>query len=131
MLQMGSIVNCVDNTGVIKVKVIQVLGYGVIRHAKIGDRVVVSVVKLNNKAIFLSDERKRKRFKKGSLHRGIILHTKSRFFRKDQTILWFKENALVLVDKNGVPIAKKINVGIPREVVSKYPGIASLCFKIF
>ena len=128
---MGSIVNCVDNTGVIKVKIIKVLGYNYQRHAKIGDRVVLTVLKINNKAVFLSDERKKKRFRKGTLHRGIILHTKSRFFRNDKTILWFKENALVIVDKNCVPVGKKINVGIPREVVSKYPGIASLCFKIF
>jgi len=46
-----SIVNCIDNTGVVNVKIIKIFGHSNKRVAKIGDRVslVISSINLNTK----------------------------------------------------------------------------------
>jgi len=76
-----SIVNCIDNTGVIRVKIIKVFGHTNKRRAMIGDRVslVISAINLNTKN--MKDHRKRHKFRKGSIHKGIVVQTKQRFFR--------------------------------------------------
>lgn len=127
---MGSIVDCVDNTGILKVKVIKVLGSGFMRHAKISDKIIVSIFKLNNKSVFFNDARRKIRFKVGSLHKGIVVHTKSHLLRKDKSLIWFKKNGIVLVDRNFVPIAKKITTIMPLEVANKFPSIGSISFKL-
>jgi len=76
-----SIVNCIDNTGVVRVKIIKVFGHSNKRQAKIGDRVsiVISLLNLNTKN--MKDLRKRHRFRRGSIHKGVVVQTKQRFLR--------------------------------------------------
>jgi ribosomal protein L14 len=80
-----SIVNCVDNTGVVFVKIIKVFGHTNKRFAKIGDRIslVISSINLNTKN--MKDHRRRHKLRRGTIHRGIVIQTKQRFFRKNRT----------------------------------------------
>src|ERR1043165_9713139 len=57
MLRMNSRVYCVDSTGVLLVKVIQVIGNRYKRDAVLGSKVLVSVRALNIDATFLKDEK--------------------------------------------------------------------------
>jgi ribosomal protein L14 len=81
----SSIVHCIDNTGVLYVKIIKVFGHTNKRVAKIGDRVslVISSINLNTKS--MKDARKRHKFRKGSIHKGVVVQTKQRFFRTNKT----------------------------------------------
>jgi len=87
MKKMGvsSIVNCIDNTGVVYVKIIKVFGHTNKRVAKIGDRVslVISSINLNTKN--MKDQRKRHRFRRGSIHKGVVVQTKQRFHRRNRS----------------------------------------------
>ena len=48
-----SIVNCIDNTGVVYVKIIKVFGHSNKRVAKIGDRVVIVISSIKELVYFL------------------------------------------------------------------------------
>jgi len=74
----------------------------------------------------LKDEKQRKKFRRGSLHRAIIVHLKKKVTRVDSTMMWFGTNSVVLVDKKDKPLAKRIKAPIPREIALKYPTIASI-----
>jgi len=80
-----SIVNCIDNTGVVYVKIIKVFGHSNKRVAKIGDRVslVISSINLNTKS--MKDNRRRYRLRRGTIHKGIVVQTKQRFHRLNKT----------------------------------------------
>jgi len=40
--------------------------------------------------------------------------------------MWFESNSIVLVDKQGKPLARRIRSIIPVEIAMKYPTIASI-----
>jgi len=69
---------------------------------------------------------KEKNIKKGSLHRAVIVHTKKKVKRVDNTWMWYNSNSVVIVDKKGRPLSRRIRTLIPREVAFKYPTIASV-----
>jgi len=77
---MNSYVYCVDSTGVANAKVIQMYGNAVKskRVASYGDMVYVVVKSLDKSSGNLKDEKQRKKFKRGTLHRAIIVHTKKK-----------------------------------------------------
>ena len=126
MIRMNSYVYCVDNTGVANVKVIQCYGNKNKRVASYGDMVYVVVKSLDRSSGNLRDEKQRKKFRKGTLHRAIIVHTKKKVRRIDNTWMWFNSNSVVLVDKKGRPLSRRIRSAIPREIANKYPTIASV-----
>jgi ribosomal protein L14 len=72
---------CVDNTGVVFVKLIKVLGNSYKKQAEVGDRVAVVIAAINVKAKNMQDERKRRKLRSGSVHRAIVVQTKIRFKR--------------------------------------------------
>lgn len=72
-------VYCVDSTGVANAKVIQIYGNMKKRVATYGDMIYVVVKSLDKSSGNLLDEKQRKKFRKGTLHRAIIVHTKKKF----------------------------------------------------
>ena len=126
MIKMNSYVYCVDNTGVANAKVIQMYGNKNKRVASYGDMVYIVVKSLDKSSGNLLDEKQRKKYKKGSLHRAIIVHIKKKIKRVDNTWFWFNSNSMVIVDKKGRPLSRRIRSLIPREVAFKYPTIASV-----
>lgn len=128
MLRSSSFAYVADNIGVETVKIFQCLGHRTLtRSASIGDVVYVSVRTLNKLLFSRLKERQKKKFKRGTIHRAVVVHTRKKIFRDDYTWMWFGYNAVVLVDKQGKPYGRKILGVIPREVALKYPTIASIC----
>jgi large subunit ribosomal protein L14 len=85
MIKMNSYVYCVDNTGVAFAKAFQIFGNKDKRVATYGDKVFIVVKSLDRSSGNLLDEKQRKKFKKGTIHRAVVVHTKKKVMRKDST----------------------------------------------
>jgi ribosomal protein L14 len=86
MLSSSSFAYVADNIGVETVKIFQILGpKGITRSASIGDMVYCSVKTINRLLFNRLKERQKKRFKRGTIHRAIVIHTKKKVYRKDYT----------------------------------------------
>ena len=108
MIQQQTILKVTDNSGAKTVKCIKVLNGFNRRVAVLGNTIIVSVQKLRNKARITS------KVKKGEVHRAIIIRTKKKTVKKDGTTLFFKSNAVSLINKQGKPIASRIIGPIPQ-----------------
>lgn len=104
MIQHQTILKVLDNSGAKTVKCIKVLGGLKKRYAKLGDVIIVAIQELRNKSKITS------KIKKGEVHKALIIQTKSKYKKKDGSILNFNnnKNAVVLVNKKGEPIATRI-----------------------
>lgn len=99
MIQAGTILKVCDKTGVILVQCVKVFGSSKRRIAVLGDVVLVSVKRINPKKFQNVKLFRRKKFFKGTLHRGLIVRTKVNFLRLPGLFLRFNENSVVLVIK--------------------------------
>jgi large subunit ribosomal protein L14 len=120
MIQQQTILKVVDNSGAKVVKCIKVLNGFNRRYAVLGDLIVVSVVKLRNKAKSAS------KVQKGEIHRAIIVRTKKKLTKKDGTITVFQTNAVSLINKQNKPIASRIFGPIPKIFRKKKVKLATL-----
>jgi large subunit ribosomal protein L14 len=123
MVQQGSILKVTDRTGVVLVQCIKVLGSSKKGIAYLGDIILVSVKKINTKQFQGTALRKKRKFLKGTLHRGLIVRTKVNYKRLNGVFIKFNENSLVLVNKRSVPISNRINGPILKELCIKLPSI--------
>ena len=82
MIQQQTILKVVDNSGAKKVKCIKVLNGFNRRYAVIGDLIVVSIIKLRNKAKLAS------KVQKGEIYKAIIVRTKKKTDKKR----WYNYN---------------------------------------
>ena len=112
MIQQQTIIKVTDNSGAKTVKCIKVLGGFKRRFALLGDTVVVSVKKLRNKARLTS------KVKKGEVHKAVMVRTKNKTRYKDGSIVYFKSNAVCLLNKQGKPFASRI-IGPISKVMKK------------
>lgn len=127
MIRKNSVVSCVDNTGVKLVKVFQVVGCRHRRKANIGDFVWVSVVARNLKSKNMQNEKQLWRFRRGSVHKAIIVQTRAWYQRRNRTFIRWDRNSVILVDKKKVPLGSKVVQGIPVEVINLYPALGQVC----
>jgi ribosomal protein L14 len=67
--------------------------------------------------------RLQKRFFKGSIHRGLIIRTKSNFHRANGVRIKFNKNTVVLITKNVVPVSNRVFGPVLRELCMKYPSL--------
>lgn len=117
MIQMETTLMVADNSGAKTVKCIKVLGGSDYMIAGIGEIIVVSI----------STVIPGSKVKKGSVAKGVIVRTKSKIVRSDGSFIKFDDNAVVLVDKDGEPIATRVFGPVAREVRQKnFLKIASL-----
>jgi len=126
----GTIVDCIDDSGVVKAKIIKVLGYTGKNEAKIGDRVTVVVKHRNIKVKHLRKARIRSRFRVGSIHRGVVVQTKKNFRKFNGSWISFFRNAIIITSKKGKPLSTKIKGSIPFELAYNYPKMGSICASI-
>lgn len=98
-----------DNSGAKSGKCIKILGGSHHMVTGIGDIIVLSVTS----AIPGS------KIKKGQVVKGVIVRTKSKIVRGDGSYIKFSDNAVVLVDKDGEPIATRVFGPVAREVRQK------------
>ncbi|KXS41082.1 50S ribosomal protein L14 [Methanolobus zinderi] len=115
-LNAGSQIDCVDNTGARVVEIVSVKGYRGVKNrhprAGIGDMCVVSVKKGTpemRKQILLA----------------VIVRQRQEFRRPDGLRVAFEDNAVVIVDKDGVPKGTDFKGPVAREVAERYPKIGT------
>ena len=107
MIQQQTILKAADNSGAKTVKCIKVLGGFRKKYARIGDTIIISVQKLRNKAKLTS------KVKKGEIYKALIIRTKRKNTKKDNTSSFFNgktlTNSVILINKKGLPIASRVS----------------------
>tara|TARA_B100000949_G_scaffold201351_1_gene189387 strand:- start:207 stop:575 length:369 start_codon:yes stop_codon:yes gene_type:complete len=109
MIQVQTELQVADNTGAKRIECIKVLGGSKRRYASIGDIIVVTVKEAMPKG----------KVKKGTVHKAVIVRTKTGIFRNDGSKVKFDNNAAVLTDDKGEPLGTRIFGPVTRELRSK------------
>jgi len=118
-LNLGSIVDCADNSGAKRVKIVAVKGKGKSVRARqvgggIADYVKISVRKGDPKM-------------KGKVFPAVVVRLRKEFRRKNGERIKFEENAVaILKDDKGNPQGSIIKGPIAREVAEKWPSVAKI-----
>lgn len=113
MIQTQTILKVVDNSGAKIAKCIKVLGGFHKRYANLGDLIVVSVQELRNRS------KKTSKVMKGSVFRALVIKVKKKCNKKDGSTFTLKENAVVLINKQGNLVGSRILSSIPRILKKK------------
>ncbi|MBI2033548.1 MAG: 50S ribosomal protein L14 [Candidatus Liptonbacteria bacterium] len=109
MIQERSILKVADNSGAKIVRCFRILGGTRHRYGRIGDVVIASV----------QVAEPRKSVKKKDIVRVLIVRAREPLRRPDGSYIRFDENAVVLVDPKGEPIATRVFGPMPRELKTK------------
>ncbi len=109
MIQTQSKLSVADNTGAKSVMCIKVLGGSKRRYAQIGDTIVVAVKKALPRGVV----------KKKSVQRAVIVRQKRNLKRRDGSYIRFDENAVVIVNKEGIPKGTRVFGPVARELRRK------------
>ena len=121
MIQMRTKIVVADNSGVKFGRCVKVLGGSDHMIAKVGDIIVLSAI----------DVIPGSKVKKGQVAKGVVVRTKSKIVRPDGSFVKFDDNAIVLVDKDGEPIATRVFGPVAREVrQNNFLKIASLASEV-
>lgn len=107
MIQVGTILNVIDNSGARKVRCIKVLFGYKRRYALLGDLIMVSVYSIRKK------RKASAKTKKGEIHKALIVRTKSGLSCLSGEKLKFMENSVVLVGKQNRFIGTRILGSLP------------------
>ena len=113
MIQQQTILKVSDNSGAKTVKCIKVLGGFKKKYAKIGDIIVVSIQRLRNTS------RKTSKVLKGMVFKALIIKTKTRYKKKDGSILNLPNNSVILLNKQSNPVGTRILSPIPKQLKKK------------
>lgn len=116
-IPVGSLIECTDNTGAKKLKLISVLGYKGRRRRKpsagLGDMVKCSVkegtVKWRKQVVS-----------------AVIVRQKKEFRRANGLRVQFEDNAAILVNEKGEPVGSQIKGPIAREVIDRFLPIGKV-----
>ena len=121
MIQVGTKLRVSDNSGAKYVSCIKVLGGYKKRYARIGDKIVVSVLNLRAK------RRSQTKIQKGKVAYGIVVRTKVNKTNKAHIKYAFSDNAIVLITQQGKPLASRVIGGVPKQIrYTRYMRIATL-----
>jgi large subunit ribosomal protein L14 len=107
MIQKGTILNVVDNSGVKSVCCIHVCGGYRKRYAFSGDTIIVSI------KIFRPKKRSLSKVKKGDVSKAIVVRTKYSKNSYSNERLTFFENSCILLTPQQKPLATRIFGSIP------------------
>lgn len=122
MIQVGTVLNVVDNSGGRKVRCIKVFPGFKRRYANIGDVVLVSIRSLRTK------RRTTSKVKKGEIFKALIVRTKAKKFNFLAESVQFLENSVVLLNKQNKILGSRIFGPIPSALrFSKHLRAVSLC----
>lgn len=106
MIQQGTWLTVADNTGAKIAKCIKVLGSSKKRYSKVGDIIVVVIKDANPKGLV----------RKKTIERAVILRQIKELSRKDGSSIKFDDNAVAIVDKEGVPKGTRIFGPVAKEL---------------
>ncbi|CAN1284019.1 50S ribosomal protein HLP, mitochondrial [Linum perenne] len=107
-IQMRTVLKVADNSGAKKVMCIQALKAGK-KGARLGDTIVASV----------KEAMPNGKVKKGQVVYGVVVRAAMQRGRCDGSEVKFDDNAVVLVDKQGQPIGKRVYGPVPHELRQK------------
>lgn len=122
MIQIGSFLSVVDNSGAKKVACIRINASCKKRYAYTGDNIIVSVKSLRSKRRIFS------KVQKGEIFVALVIRTKksSKDFFKNQ--FSFSQNAAVLLNRQNKLIGTRVFGALPKTFrFSKYMRMISLC----
>ncbi len=121
MIQKGTFLKVIDNSGAKNVCCIRIVSNQKYRYAYTGDILLVSVKKLRAKRRFAS------KVKKGELIRALVVRTKKKnsYFSGDG--LSFFENSVILLKKNNKLIGTRIFGLLPRSLRYSQYMLLLLC----
>lgn len=111
MIQSGTLLDVIDNSGASKVKCLKVLNGYKRRYASIGDFVLVSVKKLREKRKEFS------RVRKGEIYKAFIARVKfnTKLYNNGDSVK-FNDNAAILLSNQGKLVGTRIFGGVPRTL---------------
>ncbi len=116
MIQVESRLKVADNSGAREVLCIKVLGGTRRRYARIGDIIVVTVKEANPGGTV----------KKSDVRRAVVVRTRKELNRADGSSVRFDDNAAVILDEQGQPVATRIFGPVGRELRQRFMKIVSL-----
>jgi len=112
-----AIVNCADNSGVLKAKVINVFGIKTrkrrIPAAGVGDLVKVSVYKGKTELV-------------GQLMNAVLIRQRKPYRRMDGTWIAFEDNAVVILTPENDVKGTEIYGPVAKEAAERWPKIAAI-----
>jgi len=117
MIQLKTMLNCIDNSGAAIVECAMVVGQK--RHASIGDRIVVVVQKQRGAQAEGMAASSGAKVKRGDIRHAIVVRTRQRVQRRDGSVIKFDDNACVLINKAGDPIGSRVNGVVGQELRKK------------
>ncbi len=106
MIQMQTLLNVADNTGVKTVMCIKVKGSTGKSSGGVGDMIIGSVRKCTPQS----------RIRKGEKVRGVIVRTKRDIQRNDGSVVRFDDNSIVLINEQNEPVGNRIFGPVAREL---------------
>jgi len=116
-LNVGSRINCADNTGAKVVEIISVMGYhGVKRRQPAAG--VASLVKVVVKE---GDMKSRHQ-----MFNAVVIRQRGEYRRKDGMRVAFDDNAAVITDEKGDPKGTEIKGPVAKEAVERFSGIGKI-----
>lgn len=117
MIQVETILDVADNSGVKRVQCIKILGGTRRRYASVGDIIVVAV-KDAQPSYGLKDSTGKKVHGKAVL-RAVVVRTRRPVRRKDGTYIRFDDNAVAIIDAKNEPRGSRIFGPVARELREK------------
>jgi len=114
MIQVQTMLNVADNSGVKRVQCIKILGGTRRRYASVGDTVVVAV-KDAQPTYGLKDSSGKKVHGKAVL-KAVVVRTSKPVRRKDGSYIRFDDNAVAIIDNKGEPRGSRIFGPVAREL---------------
>lgn len=109
MIQERSLLTVADNSGAKIIRCFRILGGTRRRYARIGDVIVASV----------QTAEPREQVKKKDVVKAVVVRQRQPFRRPDGSYVRFDENACVLIDAKGGPIATRVFGPMPRELKTR------------
>ncbi|HON77148.1 MAG TPA: 50S ribosomal protein L14 [Spirochaetota bacterium] len=117
MIQVETMLDVADNSGVKKVQCIRILGGTGRRYATVGDIIIVAV-KDSHPSYGLKDSSGKKVHTKAVL-RAVVVRAKKAVRRNDGTYIRFDDNAVAIIDLKGEPKGSRIFGPVARELRDK------------
>ncbi len=116
-LNVGSVVNCADNTGAKTAEIISVSGY----HGVKRRRPACGVASLIKVVVKEGDVKNRHQ-----MFNAVIVRQKGEYRRKDGMRVTFEDNACVITDEKGDPKGTEVKGPVAKEAVERFSGIGKI-----
>jgi large subunit ribosomal protein L14 len=129
MIQLKTKLLVTDKTAIVNTFCIKILKGSKCRIAILGEVILICVNTINIKKHIMLKPRLQKKFKVGSIHRGLIVRTMKNFWRIKDLWIKFNENSIVIISKQIVPLSNRVYGPVLREFCMRWPslGCVAVC----